>query len=69
MMGRSGEEEEEKEERERGESEGKTLIVCCTSWHLKIVLSIVWRLILAILIVYGELVNLTIVGACCFSFF
>ena len=38
-----------------------TLIVCCTSWHLKIVLSIVWRLIQAILVVYGELVSLAIV--------
>ena len=36
------------------------LIVCCTSLHLKIVLSIVTHLILAIFVVYGEWVNLTI---------
>ena len=39
------------------------LIVCCTSLHLKIVLSIVLHLILAIFVVYGEWVNLAIVSA------
>ena len=38
-----------------------TLIVFCTSWHLKIVLSIVYHLIIAIFVVYRERLNLTIV--------
>ena len=37
--------------------------VCCTSWHLKIVLSIVLHLILAIFVAYGEWVNLVSVSA------
>ena len=39
------------------------LIVCCTSLHLKIVLSIVLYLILAFFVVYREGVNLAIVSA------
>ena len=39
-----------------------TLNVCCASWHLQIVLSIVKHLILAISVVYGEWVNLEIVN-------
>ena len=36
-------------------------IVCCTSWHLQIVLSIVY-LIISICVVYGEWVDLAIVS-------
>ena len=39
------------------------LIVCCTSLHLKIVLSIVKHLILAVFAAYREWVNLVIVSA------
>ena len=43
-------------------------IICCTSLHLKIALSIVEHLILALIlaifVVYGEWVNLVIVTAC-----
>ena len=38
-------------------------IVCCTSWHFIIVLSIVYYLTLAIAVVYREWVNLVIVSA------
>ena len=37
--------------------------VCCTSWHLKIVLSVVLHLIPAIFVAYGEWVNLVSVSA------
>ena len=49
-----------------------TLIVCCTSWHLKIVpiVSIMRRLILSIFVVYGESFDLAIVrvlGTCSYE--
>jgi hypothetical protein len=44
------------------------LIVCCTSLQLKMVLSIVQNLILAIFVVYREWVNLVIVSAWHFVF-
>ena len=37
--------------------------VCCTSWHLKTLLSSGQRLILAVSVVYGERVNLVMVSA------
>ena len=40
------------------------LVLLCTSWHLKVVLSIVQHLTLAIFVVYGEWVNLAIVSTC-----
>ena len=39
------------------------LIVCCTYWHVKIVLSIVQHLILAIFVVHKKWVNVVIVSA------
>ena len=39
------------------------MVYMCTSWHLKIVLSIVWHLILAVFVEHGERVNLVIDSA------
>ena len=39
------------------------MVYMCTSWHLKIVLRIVWHLILAVFVEHRERVNLVIDSA------